>query len=67
MKRKAFVLAATPLIAVSLAGCKDLPTSENQRPFITVSPSGNDVICTWENWNGRDGNEWECEAIKDGK
>ncbi|MDH6282923.1 hypothetical protein M2280_004160 [Prescottella agglutinans] len=69
MTRPRTILAVLFLGATVLAltGCDDNKSSNDDtlRPFVQVTPSGAEVVCTWNNWNGRDGNEWECEAVHD--
>lgn len=70
MSRPRMMLAVLFLAASALAltGCDDTAGGKDDdapRPYIQVTPSGAEVVCVWNNWNGRDGNEWECEIVRD--
>lgn len=64
--RKTLAALALSIGALLLAACESPKASDHDslRPFVTVSPSGAEVVCAWDNWNGRNGNEWDCEVIK---
>ncbi|WP_458682241.1 hypothetical protein [Prescottella equi] len=64
-RKVAAAAALAAVAALALTGCDSGKPSndESLKPYIQVTPSGAEVVCTWKNWNGRNGNEWDCEVV----